>query len=172
MTPFVVDANAIHCFQTERITAQPGVGHLAIDAITASNCIALDNQKLCLQEWLDCAGGQFPFALADWVGDQVVAGKIRFYGLSSNKCRKDLLSVGLPPADHKWVRLAVGCGGRKLVSEDIDFFDPSKKKATAEVKKKLKERRKGPCVKHLKNSYGIQIMCLAHVVAETAALND
>jgi hypothetical protein len=172
MTPFVVDANAIHCFQTERITAQPGVGHLAITAITASHCIALDNQKLCLQEWLDCAGGKFPFALTDWVGDQLVAGKIRLYELSSNKCRKDLLSVGLPQADHKWVRLAVGCGGRKLVSEDIDFFDPSKKKASAEVKSKLKQGKNGPCAKHLAKSYGIEIMCLAHVAAETAALHD
>ena len=69
MTPFAVDANAIHAFQQERISKREGDAHAAISGIMAAHCVALDNERLCYQEWLDCAGGKFPFALADWVAD-------------------------------------------------------------------------------------------------------
>jgi len=170
MTPFVVDANAIHCFQEERIREQPGSAHEAMAAISVQHCIAIDTEKLCLQEWIECAGGKFPFSLADWVGDEVVAGRIKFFALAPNGCRKDLLKAGLPQKDHKWVRLAVGCGGKRLVSGDIDFFDPRQKKASAAVKQKLKDARSGPCAKHLSKVYGIRVMCLEHVPGEVEAL--
>ena len=74
MTPHAVDANAIHQFQEERIKSAPGDAHACVEAITANDCIALDEGGLCLQEWVDCAGGQFPFALTDWVADQAILG--------------------------------------------------------------------------------------------------
>jgi hypothetical protein len=172
MIPFVVDANAIHCFQTERITATPGQAHDGINAICAANCIALDTEKICLQEWIDCAGGKFPFALSDWIGDQIVTGKIRFFNLAPNTCRKDLTAAGLPTPDHKWVRLAIGAGAKHLVTEDIDFFDPSQKKASASTKAQLKASKSGPCAKHLRKTYGISVMCLAHVPDAVVELYD
>ncbi|GAA4772476.1 hypothetical protein [Novosphingobium ginsenosidimutans] len=156
MTPHAVDANAIHQFQEERVNGSPGIGHTCIEAILSNACIALDEEGHCLQEWLQCAGGKFPFALGDWVADQAVHGKIKYYELSSNSIRKHLNSLGIPTSDHKWIRLAIGSKGFVIVTNDIDFFDPSKKNATAKVKDKIKASG-GPCSKMLSKCYGITV---------------
>lgn len=168
MTPFAVDANAINAFQQERIKSCPGEAHEAIEAITQQHCIALDEERQCLQEWIDCAGGKFPFALLDWIADQAASGRVRYYGLSDRGCCRLLKQHGLPTKDQKWVRLAIGCGGRRLVSGDIDFFDPSKKNASAETKAKLRSARRGPLRKLLKKEFDVEVMCLEHVVEELA----
>ena len=171
MHPFVIDANAIHAFQAERVNENPGDAHAALTAIYKDDCIALDDSDLCLQEWLNCAGGTAPYALLDWVGDELVAGRIRLFPLSDNSCRKHLLSVGLPQSDHKWVRLAIGCGGRRIVSGDIDFFDPTKKNASGRIKEAIRKSRSGKCSKQLKKNYNIEIMCLPHVPEEIENIN-
>ena len=74
--------------------------------------------------------------------------------------RKHLNSLGLPPKDQKWVRLAIGCDGRVLVSNDIDFFDPAKKSASAAAKAAVKRSGKGPCSKALQKVYGLQVKLL------------
>ncbi len=166
MRPFVIDANAIHQFQVERISEENGIAHAAIERITRMEAIALDEEQLCLQEWMRCASGSHPYALMDWVSDQLVAGKIVLASLSPNTCRKNLLSVGLPSDDHKWVRLAIGCGGFRLVTNDIDFFDPAHKNSKAAVKTRLKSSRKGKCAKMLEKTYKVSVMCFEHVADE------
>jgi len=86
----------------------------------------------------------------------MIVGKIRLFDLSSNECRKHLLALGIPTKDHKWVRLAVGSTGKWIVTDDVDFFDPSKKKADKKTKDKVKCRG-GPCSKALKKVYGIDV---------------
>lgn len=168
MTNFVIDANAIHAFQEERIRGEPGLAHNAIEKIFSRHTIALDEEKLCLQEWIECAGGSFPFALQDWINDQLAMQRIVFAGLASNDCRRDLISVGLPQKDHKWVRLAIGCDGRRIVTGDIDFFEPRKKNASAKEKQKLRQSRKGACARMLRKSYAVEVMCFEHVEEEIA----
>jgi hypothetical protein len=163
MIPFCFDANAIHEFQRERITENPAVGHAAIAAVRVLGCIALDFEELCFQEWLETAGGKFPFALTDWVAGELNAGRIRYYPLADNTCRVRLNQLGIPKKDHKWIRLALGCGGKRLVTGDIDFFDPTKKSASAKIKSKIRAARTGPCAKGLRKEYGIEVMCLEHV---------
>lgn len=165
MTPHAVDANAIHQFQDERIKEAPGDGHTCISAIIENDCIALDEGGLCLQEWIECAGGRFPFALTDWVADQAILGKIRYFPLSPNTIRKHLLSLGMPPKDHKWVRLAIGSEGRIIVTDDIDFFDPTRKNAPNASKAKIKNKGTGPCSKVLKKQYGVSVKLLQAFVA-------
>jgi hypothetical protein len=170
MIPFAVDANAIHAFQTERIQQDEGAAHAAVHAILSEHCIALDEEKLCLQEWVDCAGGRFPFALTDWIADQAATGKIRFFALASNACKKALRQNGLPAKDHKWVRLALGSGGNRIVSGDVDFFDPAMKQASAALKSKLRRKRAGPFARFLRRTYGVEVMCIEHVPEEVERL--
>lgn len=158
MRPFAVDANAIALFQMERVTRVPGHGTAAIDSIVHSNCIALDNEKLCLQEWLNAAKGAYPFALEDWLVDMIAVGKIKYYSLSTNSCRKQLLQYGLPQDDHKWVRLALGSDGKALVTADVDFFEPTQKKAKASVKEKIIASGRGSCSKALLKNYGVEVV--------------
>lgn len=165
---FVVDANAIHAFQEERVADAEGIAVTAVSAILEKSHIALDKEERCYQEWIECAGGKHPFALADWVSDQLISGGIILYELAPNACRKRLIQLGMPQKDHKWVRLAIGSGGFRLVTDDVDFFDPTKKKAPANVKAKLKETRSGECAKSLKKEYKVDVMCLIHVIDELA----
>lgn len=169
MTPFAVDANAIALFQKERISRQEGEGAAAVNAITSENCIALDATNLCLQEWLNAASGSFPFALQDWINDMIATGKIRLYPLAPNDCRKRLLSYGLPQDDHKWVRLALGCRGNVIVTGDVDFFDPAKKKHSAEVKLKIRSSGRGSCSKALLKDFAVEVVDTSAVPAYFAA---
>ena len=164
MRPFAVDANAIALFQRERVRNEPASGVAAIEAISEKNCIALDNEKLCLQEWMDSAKGSFPFALADWISDMLVVGKIRYFCLAPNTCRKQLNSLGLPKDDHKWVRLALGCTGNVIVTGDVDFFEPSKKKAKSSVKLDIINKGSGTCSKSLKNDFAVDVVHTTAVV--------
>lgn len=160
MKPHAVDANAINTFQAERIADSPGKAHAKLSLIFQGNCIALDIEGLCQQEWLDCAGGKVPLALADWIADQQICGRIKYYPLFNNSCRKSLMLLGMPQNDHKWVRLAIGSGGKIIVTDDVDFFDPTKKMASAKTKEKIKTSGKGPCSKGLMKQFGIFVECL------------
>lgn len=170
MTPFVVDANAIHAFQKERISASLGPAHEGVTRILTEHCIALDEGELCYTEWLACAAGTAPYNLADWVADELVAGRIQLFQLADNTCRRKLSAYGLPQSDHKWVRLAIGSGGKKLVTEDVDFFDPTKKTAPAAAKARIKHARSGACAKSLKKDFGVSVMCIIHVCDECDTL--
>jgi hypothetical protein len=158
MRPHTVDANVMALFQRERITGERTGGVETIETICSNDCIALDNEKLCLQEWVSAAQGSFPLALTDWISDMIVAGKIKYFGLAPNTCRKSLLKLGLPKDDHKWIRLALGCDGRIIITADIDFFDPSKKKAKAEEKLAIRRNGNGKCSKGLRKEFGIDVV--------------
>lgn len=158
MTPFAVDANAIHAFQEERISGVESVGHAMINRIFERHLIALDEGGLCLQEWLDCAGGAVPLALSDWVNDQLAVGLIRQYRLSRS-IHKELQNIGLPQKDHKWVRLAIGCEGRTIVTNDVDFFDPKLKNSNENLKNNARQNG-GACSKILKKKYDVEVVCI------------
>lgn len=162
MRPYTVDANAINEFQKERLRDEKGMAHEAIERVFADDCIALDEGGLCQQEWENCAGGHFPLALIDWIADQMIYGRIRKFKLAPNTIRKDLLRVGLPQDDHKWVRLAIGSDGFRILSGDIDFLDPKKKRASVEERQRLRRGGKGPCSKLLDKKFGIKVLCLEH----------
>ena len=159
MRPHAFDANAIHAFQQERKSEANGPARAALERIFNGDCIALDEDGLCLQEWLDCAESAVPFALGDWVADQMIHGRIRSFPLCTENLRKMLLNLGLPKKDHKWVRLAIGCGGNLIITNDIDFFDPKKKNASAQQKKKIKENG-GSCSKFLQKKLGVEVTCM------------
>ena len=109
---------------------------------------------------MDCAAGKFPFALSDWIADQFLSGKLRYFALAPNTCYKYLLKLGMPKKDHKWVRLAIGCGGKIIITDDVDFFDPSKKRSDAATKEKIKINGNGPCSKNLRLEYGVEVVTL------------
>jgi hypothetical protein len=169
--PYVVDANVMNHFQDERINDIDGDAHKALDAIFAKSCVALDEQGLCLQEWLDCASGAAPLALQDWVSDMLVAQKIRLFVFSGGNLCKELTGIGLPKKDHKWVRLAVSSDSDAIVTEDVDLFDPSKKGQSAAITQAIKQSCKGPVSKFLKKKFGIHVMFCSHVPGH-AAVSD
>lgn len=162
MAVFVVDANVINKFQGERL-ADPGLAHEALASIFSCGHIALDEGGQCRQEWIECAAGTHPFALDDWINDRLVDQAIQLYPTTPDSMHKALTALGMPKKDHKWVRLAIATAAASLVTEDVDFIDPTKKKADEKTKSKLKATCKGPVSKALRKCFGVQVMCCQHV---------
>lgn len=159
MRAYAFDANAIHAFQEERLSSIEGAAHAALKRIFLGDCVALDDSGFCLQEWINCAGGKVPFALTDWVSNQLIMGTIREFSLAKLNMFRELSSLSLPKGDHKWVKLAISCGGNAIITNDVDFFDATKKRASEVVKQRLKERG-GACSKFLMRRYGVEVMCM------------
>ena len=90
--------------------------------------------------------------------------KIRLYRLKGADLFKPLTALGIPKPDHKWIRLAISADGKAIVTEDIDLFDPKKKKnCSADLKKEIKSTRSGPVCKFLRKSLSIDVICIEHV---------
>jgi hypothetical protein len=157
--PYVLDANVMNLFQKERLEQISGHAHRTIELVTQDCCIALDDGGHCQQEWLACAGGAHPIALADWIVDMMVDGNIRMFSFCKSSMYKELTGKGIPKKDHKWIRLALGSGSELIVTDDIDLFDPTRKNCCSEEKNAIKRNGTGPISKFLKKTYGVSICC-------------
>lgn len=164
MIPFVVDSNVMNYFQQERVCSTPGMAHEAIATIVQIGSIALDTEGQCEAEWLECAGGVEPLALKDWIADMMVSERIQLHNYKCDSMFKELSNIGIPKKDHKWVRLARSVPSNYIVTEDIDLFDPQRKKnCTAAAKEKIKESCKGPAAKYLGKKYNIKVTTCKNV---------
>lgn len=164
MTPYVVDANVMNLFQSERFKGETGPASESLDLMTLHSFIVLDAGGHCQDEWIACAGGKPPIALEDWIADMFVRQKIQLVPMISDSMHQELTGHGIPKKDHKWVRLARSSSADVIVTEDIDLFDPTKKNAcTAPAKAKIKSSRKGPVAKFLRKAYKIDVICIEHV---------
>ena len=163
MNIFVVDANVINYFQKERISDSPDEASEAITEIFSQGAIALDPAGHCLNEWEECAAGEYPFALSDWVTDNIALGNIQYFEFCEHNLFRALIALGIPKKDHKWVRLAIGSDGKKIVTEDIDLIEPKSKKANAKTISDIKLSGKGTASKTLKKQFGVNVMCCCHV---------
>lgn len=163
MCKFVVDASAISAFQKERISGESAMATTAMGLISKKTPIVLDAEGHCLQEWMDCAAGTHPFALSAWVADQFTAGTIEYGSFCPDTLHKTLNGHGLEKKDHKWVRLCAGATAPYLITNDIDFFDPTKKKGDTKTRIKIMSDRTGPCAKFLRKKLGIEVMTFDHV---------
>ena len=164
MMPYVVDANVMNMFQSERFNGAAGLACSALDEITDNSFIVLDETGHCKDEWISCAGGKPPIALEDWIADMFVRQRLQLATFINDSMYQELNNQGIPKRDHKWVRLARSANANVIVTEDIDLFDPKKKNAcTSAAKAKIKSGRKGPVAKYLKKSYKIDVICVEHV---------
>lgn len=70
-----------------------------------------------------------------------------------------LRTVGVPNGEHAYFHAANTVGAEYLVSEDIDFFDPTLKRANAQAKARAKQRRNG-CACRLARNMGCEVYCI------------
>jgi len=158
MNNFVVDANVIGYFQQERLHGE-GKFHAAMEAVQSKGVIALDDAGHCKQEWLDCAAGAYPLALADWISDKLVEQKIVLFQFCDENLHQQLTKLGIPKDDHKWIRLAIGAPAVCIFSEDIDLFSPQRKNSSKKERDKIKSNCGGPVPKYMKRKHGISVIC-------------
>lgn len=164
VSPFIVDANVMNKFQSERVKGTEAVAQDAINSITAATFIALDAEGHCEAEWLECAAGTYPLALKDWIADMMATEKIQLFSYTCASMFRELSGIGVPKKDHKWVRLARSVSADYIVSEDIDLFDPAKKRTcTAAQRRAILESSSGPVAKYLKKTHSLNVICCTGV---------
>ena len=150
----------MNLFQSERYEGSLGLAHQAIDIAKTEGFIALDAEGHCEAEWIECAGGTHPLALKDWIADMLTAQTIQLVRYKCDSMYAELNSLGVPKKDHKWVRVARSAAAPYIVTEDIDLFDPKKKKnCTSTAAMTIKLQGKGPVAKHLRKKFSIIVTC-------------
>jgi len=164
MAAVAVDANCIAQFQQERLGLKRGHGLRAIRHIMSNHHIVVDARKACEQEWYDCLKGPIGENLKDWVAEQQRLGKIVPVTCSPQPAHRAALQrLGFPQSDHKWVCLVASAAAIAMVSEDIDFYDPTRKKSPSRVTDPIKQNQRGPVARYFRRYLGAPVMMLNHV---------
>jgi len=127
----------------------------------------LDEQNFIREEWHNTASGSAAgMNLLDWVADRMQEGKIRVVSYSKNTpLNQTLANFGMDLSDRVYVFVAIAGAAKLIVSEDIDFHDPTMKNATAPQKAKLKAEKAGPVCRYLIRTHQINVGNLTEVKA-------
>lgn len=159
---FIVDANFINYFQKERIGQCVGMYSEIIEHIKSTGPIIIDAEGHCKQEWVECAGGRHPYALEDWISDLLLERLIKLHDNSNIRALAlELRSLGVPQEDQKWLNLAANSKSSYILSDDIDFFDPTQKKSSERQKNTAKRSRNAPVRRCMRRNYNVEINCCA-----------
>ena len=160
MHAFVIDANAIKDFQTERVSGADGATLVqdCMEKIFNNGFIAVDDKLLILSEWYSCCShSASEYSLEEWVLARIQEGKIKFKGIAKST-DKSLIAMSVSRKDHKYIILSCEVRAHSLVTNDIDFHDPAAKKKSAATKAKIKKSKAGPVCKHLRKCCGVNVV--------------
>lgn len=162
----VIDANCWHDFVSEWVDKDHGIGTQVFASAKAHGGLLLDAENLMKQQYVS---SKRPFAeqlFDSWFEQTFQAGHLTLITIAgTNNCHRELTGLGLPKKEHIYFRVAIHGGAERLVSRDIDFFDPSKKGVGGEQREKLMKKANGPVCKHMKKAYGVEIFCPSEFVA-------
>lgn len=151
----VVDANIIKIFIIEEMKDCGDICEL-INNLLGSYGLAVN--KMVEHEWQSIIGSQF---FNEWFTMNILSERIKYVNDSVKvtfaQKKKINITYGLPKnsRDIKYINCAINTKIRYILTEDIDFFDPKKKQASAEEKRRIKNQRQGKFCKFLNSEFGI-----------------
>jgi hypothetical protein len=154
----VVDANIMSYYMREKKN-EDGELFKLIEYII--NYCGLAINDAVEREWKNTTGDQF-FCI--WFDEYMLAQKIR-YVAESNKLtihqkKKIHNDYGLPKKKSKdidYIECAINTEIKYILTDDIDFFDPKKKMASAREKFKVKNQRQGALCRFLKKEFEVVV---------------
>ena len=159
-----VDTNCMVEMQIERVSEAAGPATEALNLILAATYLALDSGMHCQQEWFECMPGPYGEEVKSWLDQLIVHQKIRYLDIDAcPHLMKTCGHAGLPNKDKKWIKLCAHDCVKFLVTEDIDFFDPSLKSAKSTEKTKLKQKLGGKMRQLIRKETGVEVICIHHV---------
>jgi hypothetical protein len=162
MLCFVVDANCISEFQKERVSGSEGLACQGMSLVLTNGYIAVDENQghpIILHEWKSCAShSNSELALDAWIADLMQRGKIKLFPFNKDlSLSSALIKFGVPKEDIKYIKLACGIPAHLIITNDIDFHDPTEKKSPEDRKKKIMKSKKGDVCKYIRKGYSICI---------------
>jgi len=156
----VLDANCWAAYAQETLENRTGFGVLAFNNAARDGKIAFDDGDLIIQQYRQCRSGQEGL-LNVFIEEMTTLGRLRLVQpLSDAAFYKELKAWGLPKGEHIFFRVAAASSPTKLISDDIDFFDPSKKSCSAKVRQRCKVSGSSPICKNMKKNYGTEVVWL------------
>jgi len=156
----VFDANCWRAYVDEKMVGESGVGASMFESRAAEKKILFDADKLMRQQYISLKKPYSGELFDNWFEGTFFDGGIDIVEIKGKtNIYNELKNLGIPKSEHVYFRVAVHGGATFLVSIDIDFFDPTKKKAGETEKRKLVLSGRGPVCKHMKKGYSVVICC-------------
>ena len=148
-----------------QLTANPSP---IFDRLGHDHTLFLDDEGHIEHEWGEVVGREWFEA---WYADILRDGKAQLIQVSTYpEIRKRLLTLGFPKTggDIWYVRTAKTvserCGNSYLITEDMDFFDPKRKRDQA--RKKILQSKAAPVAKYLRKKENVIVACVkAHIAS-------
>jgi hypothetical protein len=120
--------------------------------------IVADEGGLILQEWKDATGSHAREFVEEWINDALLELRIKLFKSSGcSICRADVVRRGMPHKDAKRLSIYKDVGTGVIISNDIDFFEPSEANCSPRRRERLCFERKGSLCRHVEKEYGIAI---------------
>lgn len=162
-----VDANIMRMFSQDFIAEQESASRLLVEAILRTTGLVIDIGGKIQHEWFATCGDNF---FKEWFLQQLKVGLIRHVSpeIATHHKSKLVKQYGFPTDGYDLVYVAVSnvTTIKYIVTDDIDFFDPTLKCANKGTKDKAKEKRNGPVCKYLRNAMGIRVGIAGHALNE------
>lgn len=161
----VVDANVMKGYFDESVIEIPHtLSASALHLFDSTIKIALDDQDQISSEWKAVVDREW---LDQWLAEKIRDGKILIIEPESiNQIQQELFNLGFPRSRDIWyIKTAKGLlkltDEPIIISEDIDFYDPTKKgQATGAARFKLMKKRSAPVRKAINKRVTIDVMCV------------
>lgn len=164
----IIDANVLKGYFDETVI---GIDHTLTDSAkdifdAPKHDIYIDDGDQIKHEWSNVVDPEW---LDVWLATQLRDQKI----LIIAPCTKldfanELKALGFPHSRDIWyIKTAAGCQTAKIstptiLSEDIDFYDPTKKnQATGAARIRLMKKKSSPVRKLLNRRASVEVMCVS-----------
>jgi hypothetical protein len=159
-----VDANMMVQFQRERVLQTYGQASTCLDRILMNTYLALDEGDLCVIEYYQSLPGALSEEIKSWITQKINDGKLRLlpfgnYQQAVQRCKQ----AGLPRKDHRWIKLCTHDCVTHLLTDDIDFYDPTAKNGSQSEKARAKIKRKGKMLKIVEKEAKVNVFCPDHI---------
>ena len=162
-----VDANVIKQFTDAYLQETDSASRFLVEKLVAVHGIVVDEGGKIQCQWFQTCNQPF---VQEWFFERVRDGSIRLVRPTVEpKHRKKLVNdLGFPPTGFEltYIWVANATSVRYILTEDIDFFDPTLKKAEQAAKKYAKEKRRGQVCKYLRDKMDITVGTVAHAETE------
>ncbi|WP_263411196.1 hypothetical protein [Terriglobus tenax] len=168
MSGVVVDACVMQRFLLALVEdRQDDVAHL-FACLSEGLGFAIDSTDKMLNQWRETCKH---LLMEDWIVRGIQNGYIRVVDpIRSQRHKKQLMqALGFPyQTRHEgvYVEVATASPPHLLISEDIDFWEPTAKRGSAEVKSKFISQSRGGVARYLNKEMGITVVNVSQAIAQ------
>jgi hypothetical protein len=152
-----VDANVMAGFTKSLISETSTDAYKIVERIKAGQGFAIDVGDLIKTQWFETCGRA---VFGQWFVSQLQTGRIRMVTplLANNHKRCLRKDCGMPMRGEViYVSVAAATTIRYIVTEDIDFWEPSAKRRDEKSKARIRTRREGAVCRYLSKYLEIRI---------------